>query len=50
MATVIIPEIMGGYNADWKCKNKFYGRRLTGIHRNEVIIAKGNIFENINGD
>ncbi len=47
MATVIIPEIMGGYRATWTTAGKPYHRRLAGIHRNELIIAIGNIFEGI---
>jgi len=45
MTTVIIPEIRDGYRATWVSAGKPYHRRLTGIHRNEVIIAFGNIFE-----
>jgi len=48
MASVIIPEILGGYKVVWNKRGEVpFERRLSGIHRNEVIIAKGNFFEGI---
>jgi hypothetical protein len=50
MATIIIPEIRGGYRATWTTAGLPFHRRLTGIHKNEVIIAVGNIFDGIKAD